>query len=339
MFNGVLVEEKKSFIDIFNFFAEVFLINLPDNYKDPKLSEDCRLKGNELLNSKNHDSKTHEMILSRYASSIALAPPSSEELALGYGNRSALLLHLSMFTECIQDVDRALEITKSNVLKTKLLCRKVKCLSAIGKKDNIEKTLKKAQHFYKQSEKSKKEGLMKLIEDARSYLNKENKIKETKNSSKTLPLEKSLNDFSSISVARNEKFGNYLTAAKDIEPGEVIFIEKPYVSSVYPEKVFMYCDHCLKLSWSTIPCDTCSICMYCSEKCKKEAWDEYHSIACSVIFKCEFFYQSDQNDLSRKILPVTVRTIILAIKEAGSIEKLKNNLEKLENNRGKILIF
>lgn len=70
----------------------------------------------------------HAKILSHYSRSIALAPIESEALALGYGNRSAFLLRISKYKDSILDIDRALKITNSKILKIKLLCRKIECL-------------------------------------------------------------------------------------------------------------------------------------------------------------------------------------------------------------------
>ena len=67
-----------------------------------------------------------------YSQCIAAAPNDSEELALGYGNRSALLFRLKKYRDCIVDCDRALKITTSQLLKCKLLSRKAESLALLN---------------------------------------------------------------------------------------------------------------------------------------------------------------------------------------------------------------
>lgn len=88
-----------------------------------------RQEGNKLYKSKLHDQQVHEKIWKLYSQSIAFAPYNSEELALGYGNRSALLFHLEIYKDCVKDCDGAIQLNSSVLLKVKLLCRKAKCLA------------------------------------------------------------------------------------------------------------------------------------------------------------------------------------------------------------------
>lgn len=103
--------------------------------KNSSLSSHIRNEGNKLYIQKNHNEKIHQSTLILYTKSIALATENSEEQALAYGNRSALLLHLGKYKKCLVDVNRACKITKSPELKKKLLERKRKCLTLINDKD------------------------------------------------------------------------------------------------------------------------------------------------------------------------------------------------------------
>lgn len=343
--SAVLEKEKEVIKKVLGLTNLNKLINASTTLsKDSHLSEEARLTGNKLFIQKNHNSEIHEKILHKYAQSIAFAPPSSEALALGYGNRSALLLRLSKFAESIKDIDRALSITKSNLLKTKLLCRKVKCLRALDSTADIKNILQKARHFHDKIENSKKEDLLKVLKEAENYLNKQScaeaslqkhqiKTKEDNKIPQILKVEMDVNNFSSVSIEHNKKFGNHVIAKKDISPGEAIFIEKPYVFAVNQEKNYLYCSHCFTLSWATIPCNSCWRNMYCSEECKNEAWNMYHDHECATFINCDVARFADFD----KFILVTMRALILGVKEAGSIEKLKNELEKLEKHKGKIL--
>lgn len=99
--------------------------------KDQNHAISVRLAGNKLFARKDHGAKIHEEIWKLYSCSIAFAFDGSEELAAGYSNRSALLLHLCKYKDCLMDISRALKITASDSMKVKLFCRQCECLVAL----------------------------------------------------------------------------------------------------------------------------------------------------------------------------------------------------------------
>lgn len=86
---------------------------------NPTLSVRIRKVGNELYRKKSHNEETLRMILVLYTKSAALAFENSEEQALAYGNRSALLIHLHKYKQCSTNIERAHKITQSEDLKKK----------------------------------------------------------------------------------------------------------------------------------------------------------------------------------------------------------------------------
>lgn len=98
--------------------------------KSKKYSIAYREKGN-MIYKEPHDANVHFKIWKFYSKSIACAPLNSKELARGYANRSAFLIHLKKYEDCVKDIDRALLITNSCKLKIKLLCRKTIALIAL----------------------------------------------------------------------------------------------------------------------------------------------------------------------------------------------------------------
>lgn len=68
-----------------------------------------------------------------YTKSVSLSLNESEELAIAYANRSAVLFKLGKFDLCILDIDRALSNSYPKPLKYKLYERKGKCLLEIGR--------------------------------------------------------------------------------------------------------------------------------------------------------------------------------------------------------------
>lgn len=67
--------------------------------------------------------------LLNYTKSVAFAPTQSKELAYAYANRSAALLDLGRFHECLLDINRALRENYPDNLKKKLLDRKKTCVA------------------------------------------------------------------------------------------------------------------------------------------------------------------------------------------------------------------
>lgn len=139
----------------------------------------------------------------------------------------------------------------------------------------------------------------------------------------------SADPFEIASLKYNKKYGRHLIAKRDINPGEIVNVTKPYVTALNLNNFYAFCGHCLKTCWANIPCDYCSWCMFCSEKCKTEAWEKYHDIECKVIPYIQFNLTSDYwKQLSLKMT-------VMAVREAGSIEKLKEELKKIDNCKGK----
>lgn len=206
--------------------------------------------------AKKLDDDTSIEVLSLYTKSIAFAPNNSEELALGFGNRSALLKQMQKFEECITDINRAMSIYQSDELKAKLSLRKASCLKLI-------KELKLDSKLTKKN--SNKLELPKMIP------------------SKKVPCVAE-----SLSLKHSEKYGKHMIANQDIKPGEIIAIEEAYVAHPYTNKLYIICSHCLSKTLNGIPCNFCAATIYCSENCKNQAWSEYHDIECSVVHKIPF---------------------------------------------------
>lgn len=143
--------------------------------KNSKESEVARAKGNNMYLKGKHTDNAHEEIWKLYSQSIALAERESHELALAYGNRSALLLHLCKYQECIQDIDRALKITKQDSFKVKLFCRKAECLHALGSKD-AKTALEEAKLTLSEVKKGDLAGLSSMVDKTKLIIDKKHRV-------------------------------------------------------------------------------------------------------------------------------------------------------------------
>ncbi|KAJ8673126.1 hypothetical protein QAD02_004388 [Eretmocerus hayati] len=206
-------------------------------------STEIRKKGNEVYATK--DPSKDRKVISLYSKSIAYAPNNSEELALAFGNRSAIWFRLQKYDLCLIDIDRALNITHSNNLKQKLSSRKSECLMLVLPLTQKEENMRKSPKI---------------------------------NPSPSVPC-----GADNIIMTSNEKYGRHYVAKRDIRPGEIVMCEKSQFASVDIEQMYLVCSHCLAFSWAGIPCDHCIFTIYCSELCKKEAWSEYHQVLCPML--------------------------------------------------------
>ena len=253
--------------------------------KSSLLSSKVREEGNQLLRQKNHSENIHEEILLKYSKSVALAPYPSEELVLALGNRSYLLKHLGKYYECISDIDFAMQFNiMSDSLKVKLLCRKLICLVLLKKKFQANQIYIQIKNVCsKLSDKSQKDRCLKIANETIKSNYKSESLKKKVTCGidfiKILP-------FSSdaISMYYDVKRGRHLIANRDISTGEILLVEKPFF---YPnlEKMYIICTHCSKQMWNSVPCEHCAFSSFCSSICKKEAWEKYHDIECSLYSK------------------------------------------------------
>ena len=109
--------------------------------------------------------------------------------------------------------------------------------------------------------------------------------------------------------------------------------KKPYVNSISPSKFYVYCSQCLLFTWASIPCDYCCISMYCSEKCKTEAWKKYHYFECMIM---------PHFNLKHNIyiyFNTSIKAFIMGVNEAGSVQKLKEELKKIDELLGKFQFY
>lgn len=75
--------------------------------------------------------------LELYCKSIATAPKNSPELAIAFGNRSAVLFKLKKYRLSLLDINRALQGNYPDSMKSKLIKRKQECVSIITESADV----------------------------------------------------------------------------------------------------------------------------------------------------------------------------------------------------------
>lgn len=142
---------------------------------------------------------------------------------------------------------------------------------------------------------------------------------------------------SSVAVRYNEKYGRHLIATREIRPGEIIFKKKPYVACLNIKKPYVYCCHCLSIGWASVPCNACGWFLFCSEKCKEDAWKQYHDIECLCIPYISHFSNYVNEETGQNVLfdGLSIRTVIKAVRDMDGLEKLKTELQSIDRCTGK----
>ncbi|XP_023288710.1 SET and MYND domain-containing protein 4-like [Orussus abietinus] len=313
-------EERVTFI--FNLLEEFGIQPESTNIqKDAEASNFFREMGNRTYIMSSISGSQLDLAWKAYSKSIARAPLRSKELALAYGNRSAVLFRFKKYKECVRDIERALNLDYPSHMKSILLLRKQVCLRNLQEPD-YEETFEEAHGSMKK---------MSLTECSDSVrMNRSDTVQgRVKGKEYHLPKIAACNSevpFASdaVAVKYNDIFGRHLVAARDIKPGETLAVEKPYALMLNTEKMYTHCAQCLNVAWDGIPCDHCVYVMFCSEECKEEAWNEFHDVECPVI-SCLLQLDIDMFSL------LSMRLAIITMKKAGSSEALRKELQIVDN--------
>nr|XP_023012674.1 SET and MYND domain-containing protein 4-like isoform X1 [Leptinotarsa decemlineata] len=185
----------------------------------------------------------YAMALECFTKSILNAENSSESLVLAYQDRAVLLFRKKYYFECKQDTERALQVDCSTRSQESLI--------------NLQKEATK----YKSHN---------------TYFSKPIPQLSNENS-----LCSSATDF--IEIKKDELVGRYFVAAKDINVGEILIVEKSFAHTTFPESQYLHCHECLGICYNLMPCPKCTKALFCSEFCREESWKTHHRYECDMI--------------------------------------------------------
>ncbi|XP_076178680.1 protein-lysine N-methyltransferase SMYD4 isoform X2 [Ptiloglossa arizonensis] len=141
----------------------------------------------------------------------------------------------------------------------------------------------------------------------------------------------------SVILQFDEKKGRHLVANRNIKAGSVLIVESPFAFSTSKEALDRNCLHChtsLKLNDVVkIPCYSCRMVSFCSEKCRREAWQTYHQYECSVLGA---FYENESKKMQRPTshLLLAYRMTIMGsfFSNSGNRNNNNNNNNINDNN-------
>lgn len=311
-------------------FQENTVLGLQRDFRRPKSnkkSSKLREQGNSFFRSSN-DLLSLERALECYTKCIAYAKAHSEEIALGYSNRSYVLLRLNRPKECLEDIERALRYNYALMLKAKLYARQGEAYAKLAEQSYIAAKYWLNEVPVRDSDRNE---LARALKDYSA-----SKYKSTIDQDPEVPvIERPHSKIPYISDAIEiEHFGPFdrkIIATRDIELGEIIVLEEAYSLLQFEKFFYTHCSFCLSSFWAGIPCHACVNAVYCSEKCRQLAWMLYHNFECPVL---DLLMVDDNADSMSRVQSARCPRLLLQMcHEAGGLRKLKERVRDFHNRK------
>ncbi|XP_053987959.1 SET and MYND domain-containing protein 4 [Hylaeus volcanicus] len=287
-----------------------FVLSYPQAHSLPLDEDNQMLKSSEkALQLKDVGNKyfgrgEFRMALELYSNAVLLAP--RQELGVILANRSATLYYLERYNYALTDAAEAIRVGYPRELLYKIEERRAKCL--LGLKRHAEavqafRSALKALDYTKFSleKKQKIESdirvMLAVMEKGNEIAQKESKgAQETQKSSepkKTSGSTLEMKDYNPLYPSCSKAveirddggdIGRHAVATKNIEPGEILVVEKPHCAFLLAEYRLTHCHSCLSRIFVPTPaaCNTCSCVAYCSIPCR-DADATVHRNECTLL--------------------------------------------------------
>lgn len=261
--------------------------------KNDKKSAEFRKEGNTFFVYQKRDLYANVIIdvktrnlgkaMELYNESLCWAQKDSENLAYAYANRSAVFYEWHEWEKCLENIELARNCKNfPECLLEKLNKREKNC------KEIIEREEKDENLTYESS-------LLKL---------------------KYPPHPKIPYVADCVKLAETKKYGRHVLATRDINIGDVIAHEPPFILSLNRRFANSKCLFCLSdNSYSLLPCHNCTRAMFCNEKCREDAMSSFHKFECSIIDAIYDFFPDE---------------ILMSIRLISKIFSDKNELNKIK---------
>jgi SET and MYND domain-containing protein 4 len=220
-----------------------FILNdVMQNPKSDVMSNKLRKTGNQ-----HYAAKEYFKALEMYNQSICFAEQQSENLSIGFANRSAVYFEWQMFDRCLENIGLAKEANYPARLMPKLEKRRIDCEERMNAKMSVD---------------------VETVVPQLSYPAHAN------------------NPFMAncIELKENSKSGLHLITKRNLKIGDIVLIEKPFEARLRYQYRYQRCTNCLVENEMTLmPCPDCTSAMYCSTQCLKIAHEKYHKYECPII--------------------------------------------------------
>ncbi|XP_023940800.1 SET and MYND domain-containing protein 4 [Bicyclus anynana] len=229
-----------------------------------------------------------------YTNSVMYAEHNSLMYSLALANRSAALLRMKRFQECLSDVALAIEHGYPIEQRHKLLLRRADCHIELQQRTEARVSLDSAiQHAISlnlsASNALEFERHIKILE------RKLESVKEDGSTNETVVLpdwyrgvNPNFNAASNaIELRRSDSAGRHVVLTEGAQRGDVLFSEEPYAWVALPSEESV-CEMCCAGDINPVPCNLCSRSVYCGERCRARAAQSFHRWEC-VAAQCALF--------------------------------------------------
>uniref|UniRef100_A0A453Z0Z9 SET and MYND domain-containing protein 4 n=1 Tax=Anopheles gambiae TaxID=7165 RepID=A0A453Z0Z9_ANOGA len=266
-------------------------LNLRNDLKDNTKAAQLRSEGNKMFHP---NVKRYIEAIKLYNESIAFSEKGSTERALAYANRSNICLKMQRFEECLKNIRLARE---SNYSGEKLNQREKEVKNALAKARN-------------KNASSSKFSPDVVEEPELSYPAKENAPQVA----------------NCLELRKNEEYGRHVVTTRKLKVGDVVMIERPFVTVLKDSFRYVRCDFCHgERPFTLIPCEGCTAAMYCSEECLSKAYNNYHRYDCGIL--------RDLYEDFEEVSLIDIRMIAIAITTFdNNPEALKDHLDALDES-------
>lgn len=207
-----------------------------------------------------------------------------EQRGIAYANRAAAYLALRSFQDCLDSNRLAKEYALPEKTKIKVLARDRKAMESLALKVT--------------SDTSDRDFLVELSYQRHQRIQSFVYCLELKEP--------------------GNPYGGIITN-KDLLTGDVLVLETPLV--VQRMQPLLRCDYCRRNCGSLKPCD-CRFLMFCSPKCKEDAFQSYHNLECSLL---EHLYPYSPQDC------LVFQIFFKLIQRFKDIASLREYLRKIQN--------
>lgn len=219
------------------------------NVKNNEKSIELRQLGNKYFSLKNKD---YFKALEYYNQSICYAPLDSENLSIGYANRSAIYFEWKKYDTCLENIELAKKFGYPERLMEKLLKRESECIRFANENNNEE------------NEKSNEL----LLEPKLSF-----------------PPHADVPFIADcLELRESNQYGRFVVTNHDLCVGQVVGIEDGFCTLILPSVRYQRCANCLgEFDLSLFPCAHCTSAMFCSVECQEDGMANFHKFECPVI--------------------------------------------------------
>lgn len=216
--------------------------------KDEDRSERFKMAGDRHM--KNYE---YVKAMESYNASLSYATPESPKLLIGYLDRATVYNYVGLNDEALQNCEMGYMIARDDDEKHQLGLKRNKCLESMEK--------------------------LKATAQFRRVIPKECTPKLSFPPRRNLPF-----GANCLEIIENERYGRHIITTKDLMPGDIVSMEAPVCKILDKNMLYKKCTNCLKaVNFNLIPCQRCSMAMFCSNECEQSAFNSFHKYECPIL--------------------------------------------------------